>query len=71
MGHEQTRRDRDEWISWNTNMCEPEGLDAEDFGRGLHKFYDYLSIQHSEGEASVVQNANHANMCYVSCVALI
>jgi hypothetical protein len=50
MGHEQTRRDRDEWISWNTDICEPHGLDGEDFGRGLHKLYDYVSIEHYEGK---------------------
>ena len=56
MGHEQTRRDRDDWISWNTAVCEPHGLDGSDFDRGLHKLYDYVSIEHYEGE------------CYNGCI---
>jgi len=50
MGHEQTRRDRDEWISFNTAICQPHGMDGPDFNRGLHKLYDYVSIEHYEGE---------------------
>ncbi|ODM59418.1 Zinc metalloproteinase nas-4 [Orchesella cincta] len=50
MGHEQTRRDRDEWISFNTAICQPHGLDGPDFDRGLNKLYDYVSIEHYEGE---------------------
>lgn len=50
MGHEQTRLDRDQWISFNTAICQPHGLDGPDFNRGLHKLYDYVSIEHYEGE---------------------
>jgi hypothetical protein len=50
MGHEQTRKDRDRWIGFNTNICEPHGIDGDDFNGGLHKLYDYVSIEHYEGE---------------------
>jgi hypothetical protein len=50
MGHEQTRLDRDDWISFNTAICQPHGKDGPDFNRGLHKLYDYVSIEHYEGE---------------------
>ncbi|ODM91124.1 Zinc metalloproteinase nas-7 [Orchesella cincta] len=50
MGHEQSRRDRDNWISFNTAVCQPHGIDGADFNRGLNKLYDYVSIEHYEGE---------------------
>ncbi|CAL8118412.1 unnamed protein product [Orchesella dallaii] len=50
MGHEQTRLDRDEWIAFNTQICQPHGIDGPDFNRGLNKLYDYVSIEHYEGE---------------------
>ncbi|OXA56158.1 Zinc metalloproteinase nas-7 [Folsomia candida] len=43
MGHEQTRLDRDNWIGFNTAICQPHGIDNPDFDRGLHKLYDYVS----------------------------
>lgn len=49
MGHEQTRLDRDNWIGFNTAICQPHGIDNDDFNRGLHKLYDYVSIEHYEG----------------------
>jgi hypothetical protein len=55
-GHEQTRPDRDDYISWNTNICEPHGRDnANDFTT-LDLMYDYVSLQHYEGE------------CYNGCI---
>lgn len=42
MGHEQTRLDRDKWIGFNTAICEPHGIDGNDFNRGLNKLYDYV-----------------------------
>jgi len=50
MGHEQTRLDRDKWIGFNTAICQPHGIDGSDFNRGLHKLYDFVSIEHYEGE---------------------
>jgi hypothetical protein len=50
MGHEQTRLDRDKWIGFNTAICEPHGIDGNDFQGGLNKLYDYVSIEHYEGE---------------------
>ena len=55
-GHEQTRPDRDSWISWNTNVCEPHGLDNGNDWTTLDLLYDYVSIQHYEGE------------CYNGCI---
>lgn len=55
-GHEQTRPDRDDWISWNTNICEPHGKDNPDDFSTLDLFYDYVSLQHYEGE------------CYNGCI---
>lgn len=55
-GHEQTRPDRDDWISWNTNICEPHGKDNPNDFSTLDLFYDYVSLQHYEGE------------CYNGCI---
>lgn len=30
MGHEQTRLDRDDWITFDTSKCEPHGKDGND-----------------------------------------
>lgn len=55
-GHEQTRPDRDDWISWNTDICNPHGIDNPDDFTTLDLFYDYVSLQHYEGE------------CYNGCI---
>ncbi|XP_037032940.1 zinc metalloproteinase nas-8-like [Bradysia coprophila] len=55
-GHEQTRPDRDDWISWNTDICNPHGKDNPDDFTTLDLFYDYVSLQHYEGE------------CYNGCI---
>lgn len=55
-GHEQTRPDRDDWIDWNTNICNPHGIDNPDDFTTLDLFYDYVSLQHYEGE------------CYNGCI---
>lgn len=49
-GHEQTRPDRDDWISWNTSICSPHGKDNPDDFTTFDLFYDYVSLQHYEGE---------------------
>lgn len=55
-GHEQTRPDRDNYISWDTNKCKPHNKDnANDFTT-LDLLYDYVSLQHYEGE------------CYNGCI---
>lgn len=55
-GHEQTRPDRDDWISWNTNICNPHGKDNPNDFTTLDLMYDYVSLQHYEGE------------CYNGCI---
>lgn len=55
-GHEQTRPDRDDWISWNTDICTPHGKDNPDDFTTLDLLYDYVSLQHYEGE------------CYNGCI---
>lgn len=55
-GHEQTRPDRDNYISWDTKKCTPHNKDnANDFTT-LDLLYDYVSLQHYEGE------------CYDGCI---
>ncbi|CAG7832488.1 unnamed protein product [Allacma fusca] len=54
--HEQSRPDRDDYISWNTSKCTPhEKVNPNDWTT-LHLFYDYVSLQHYEGE------------CYNGCI---
>ncbi|CAG7828238.1 unnamed protein product [Allacma fusca] len=54
--HEQTRPDRDDYISWNTSICTPhEKVDPKDWTT-LDLLYDYVSLQHYEGE------------CYNGCI---
>ena len=55
-GHEQSRSDRDDWIEWDAKICEPHGIDNKDHFTTLDLFYDYVSIQHYEGE------------CYNGCI---
>jgi len=55
-GHEQTRPDRDSYISWNTNICQPHGIDNGNDWSTLDLLYDYVSLQHYEGE------------CYNGCI---
>jgi len=55
-GHEQTRPDRDDWIDWNTNICSPHGKDDPNNFSTQDLLYDYVSIQHYEGE------------CYNGCI---
>ncbi|KAJ6648309.1 Zinc metalloproteinase nas-7 [Pseudolycoriella hygida] len=55
-GHEQTRPDRDDWISWNTSICNPHGIDNPNDFTTLDLLYDYVSLQHYEGE------------CYNGCI---
>ncbi|XP_037042515.1 zinc metalloproteinase nas-13-like [Bradysia coprophila] len=55
-GHEQTRPDRDNYISWDASKCKPHNKDnANDFTT-LDLLYDYVSLQHYEGE------------CYNGCI---
>lgn len=55
-GHEQSRFDRDDWISWNQAICSPHGKDSETDWTNLDLLYDYVSLQHYEGE------------CYHGCI---
>lgn len=55
-GHEQTRPDRDKYISWDRKKCEPHTKDSAHDFTTLDLLYDYVSLQHYEGE------------CYNGCI---
>lgn len=55
-GHEQSRPDRDEYIKWDTTKCKPHNIDNANDMAPLDLFYDYVSIEHYEGE------------CYNGCI---
>lgn len=44
--HEQTRTDRDTFISWDTNKCTPDTISSASDFTTLNLFYDYVSLQH-------------------------
>ncbi|CAG7723568.1 unnamed protein product [Allacma fusca] len=54
--HEQTRPDRDDYISWNTAICKPHDKVNPNDWDTLDIMYDYTSLQHYEGE------------CYNGCI---
>lgn len=56
MSHEQSRYDRDDWVTFNTSICDPYPKDGADWTLGLNKFYDYVSVEHYEDQ------------CYNGCI---